>query len=48
METLVTKIHEQKVKVELFMQTDIICIQQRDPCVRTGLQIKYLYTKTIA
>ena len=52
METVTTKIQEQKVKVTLFIQTDIICTQQlkidKLSCVRTGLKIMYLHTKTIA
>ena len=52
MGTVTTKIQEQKVKVALFINTDIICTQQLETdklsCVRTGLKIMCLHTKTIA
>ena len=52
METVTTKIQEQKVKVALFIKTDIICTRQlktdKLSCVRTGLKIMHLHTKTIA
>ena len=52
MGTVTTKIQEQKVKVALFIKTNIICTQQlktdKLSCVRTGLKIMYLHTKTIA
>ena len=45
METVTTKIQEQKVKVALFIKTDIICTRQlktdKLSCVRTGLKIMY-------
>ena len=52
MGTVTAKIQEQKVKIALFIKTNIICTQQlktdKLSCVQTGLKIMYLHTKTIA